>query len=558
MTIYDIEETQSKIGLPILKINNYFLHSKYDPIKESQQFANKHFKSGHIHFVFGYGRGYFIEQLLMKCTNDELIVVVEPILKNIKVKHPHLKIIESNEESVLKEEIGKLNTVISQKVVLCSPNYDKLCMQEYKIFLEIINNKFKLDTVNEVTVRRFSMEWQRNYLFNLNNSRDDAPLSELYNSFELPVVIASGGPSLTKQLPLLKKIRKNVVLIAAGSTLNTLQANNIKPDFVVSIDGGEPNYLHFKEVFYNDVSLIYSMLHHYKINDSFDSLNYYFLPEHLPSLKQHFDSISDNSITTCLLGMSVANAAFEIATKLTSGPIALIGQDLAYTDGKTHAEGNKNFQTITEEFKIKQGLFPVKGYYGDIILTNDSFFSMKDSFEQIKRKYCADRIIYNCTEGGVNIDGFTNIPFKSFTEQFIKMNVECILSPKGKNNKINENIIDYLQNEIEAFTKAKRLIQNNLSLLVTNKSKTSFSSSTLKRMEKNDEEIESLLNETSFSVIADPIRLDVLKNYHPKTNESNEEAYSRVFNQNKELYNRMLHAIEITKDFTLQVIKKEV
>lgn len=557
MTIYDIEETQSKIGLPILKINNYILHSKYDPIKEAQQFADRHFKSGHIHFVFGYGRGYFIEQLLTKCTNDELIVVVEPIIKNIKVKHPHLKIIESNKGSVLKEEIGKLNTVISQKAVLCSPNYDKLCVQEYKIFLEIINNKFKLDNVNEITVRRYSIEWQRNYLLNLNNSRGDAPLSDLYNSFEFPVVIASGGPSLTKQLPLLKKVRKNVVLIAAGSTVNTLQANNIKPDFVVSIDGGEPNYQHFKEVFYNDVSLIYSMLHHYKINDSFQSLNYYFLPEHLPTLKQHFDSISDSSITTCFLGMSVANTAFEIALNLTSGPIALIGQDLAYTDGKTHAEGNKNFKTTTEEFKIKQGLFPIKGYYNDIVLTNNAFFSMKDSFEQIKRKYCADRTIYNCTEGGVNIDGFTNIPFKSFIEQFIKMNVECILSPKGKNNKINKNIMDYLQNEIEAFTKAKRLIQKNLSLLVTNKTKTSFSSSTLKKMEKNDEEIETLLNETSFSVIADPIRLDVLKNYHPKTNESNVEAYSRVFNQNKELYSRMLHAIEITKDFTLQVIKKE-
>lgn len=557
MTIYNIEEIQSKIGLPILKINNYFLHSKYDPIKEAQQFADKHFKSGHIHFVFGYGRGYFIEQLLTKCTNDELIVVVEPIIKNIKVKHPHLKIIESTEESVLKEEIGKLNTVISQKAVLCSPNYDKLCIQDYKIFLEIINNKFKLDTVNEITVRRYSYEWQRNYLFNLNNSRNDAPLSELYNSFEFPVVIASGGPSLTKQLPLLKKVRENVVLIAAGSTVNTLQANNIKPDFVVSIDGGEPNYQHFKEVFYHDVSLIYSMLHHYKINDSFQSLNYYFLSEHLSTLKQHFDSVSDSSITTCFLGMSVANTAFEIALKLTSGPIALIGQDLAYTDGKTHAEGNKNFKTITEEFKIEQGLFPVKGYYNDIVLTNDSFFSMKDSFEKIKKKYCTDRIIYNCTEGGVNIDGFTNIPFKSFIEQYIKMDVECILSPKEKNNKSNKNIKDYLQNEIEAFTKAKRLIQNNLSLLVTNKSKTSFLSSTLKKMEKNDEEIEYLLKETSFSVIADPIRLDVLKNYHPKTNESNEEAYTRVFNQNKELYNRMLHAIEITKDFTLQVIKKE-
>lgn len=557
MIIYNIEEIQSRLNLPILKINNYFLHSKYDPIKEAQQFAAKHFKSGHIHFIFGYGKGYFIEQLLTKCTNDELIVVVEPIIKNIKRMHPKLRIIESNEESVVKNEIAKLNTVISHKTVICSPNYDKLCIQEYKMFLEIINNKFKLDTVNETTVRRYSYEWQRNYLFNLNNSRDDAPLSALYNSFEFPVVIASGGPSLTKQLPLLKKVRENVVLIAAGSTVNTLQSNNIKPDFVVSIDGGEPNYQHFKEVYYHDVSLIYSMLHHYKINDSFQSLNYYFLPEHLSTLKQHFDSISDSSITTCFLGMSVANTAFEIAIKLTSGPIALIGQDLAFTDGKTHAEGNKNFKTISEEFKIKQGLFPVKGYYDDIVLTNNSFFSMKDSFEQIKRRYCSDRNIYNCTEGGVYIDGFTNISFKSFIEQFINMDVECLLSSKEKNSEMNDNLIDNLENEIEAFTKAERLIKNNISLLIANKSKTTFSSSTLKKMEKNDGEIDNLLNKTSFSIIADPIRLDVLKNYHPKPNESNEEAYSRVLNQNKELYSRILHAIEITKDLTLQVIKKE-
>lgn len=557
MTIYNIEEFQSKISLPILKINNYFLHSKYDPIKEAQQFADKHFKPGHIHFVFGYGMGYFIEQLLIKCTNNELIVVVDPIIRNIKIKHPQLKIIEGNEESFVKSEIAKLNTVISHKTVICSPNYDKLCIQDYKIFLEIINNKFKLDVVNELTVRRFSFEWQRNYLFNLNNSRNDAPLSELYNSFEFPIVIASGGPSLTKQLSLLKKVRKNVILIAAGSTVNTLRANNIKPDFVVSIDGGDPNYQHFKEVYYHDVSLIYSMLHNYKINDSFQSLNYYFLPEHLSKLKMHFDKISDSAITTCFSGMSVANTAFEIALNLTSGPIALIGQDLAFTDGKTHAEGNRNFKTITEDFKIKQGLFPVKGYYNDVVLTNNSFFSMKDSFEQIKMKYSADRTIYNCTEGGVNIDGFTNIPFLSFIERFVKEDVAFKIFSKQKNNSENTSLMDDLQNEIKIYTKAKRLILENISLLITNKSKISFSSSILKKMERNDDEVEKLLNKTSFSTIADPIRLDVLKNYQPRINENAEEAYSRVFNQNKELYNRMLQAIEITNDFTLQVIKEE-
>lgn len=39
---------------------------------------------------------------------------------------------------------------------------------------------------------------------NLYYVHKDQSLKELYNKYDCPVILASGGPSLTKQLPLLK------------------------------------------------------------------------------------------------------------------------------------------------------------------------------------------------------------------------------------------------------------------------------------------------------------------------------------------------------------------
>ncbi|WP_195677259.1 6-hydroxymethylpterin diphosphokinase MptE-like protein, partial [Campylobacter volucris] len=49
-------------------------------------------------------------------------------------------------------------------------------------------------------------------------------------------IIVSTGPSLSKQLPLLKQYQENVVIFCADSSYPILAKENIKPDYVFSLE----------------------------------------------------------------------------------------------------------------------------------------------------------------------------------------------------------------------------------------------------------------------------------------------------------------------------------
>lgn len=88
-----------------------------------------------------------------------------------------------------------------------------------------------------------------------------------------------------------------------------------------------------------------------------------------------------------------------------------------------------------------------------------------------------------------------------------------------------------------------------MSLISSNKYNTHFSENILKKMDRNDKEIEEKRNKTSLQVIMGPLNIAILKNYTPKNNETPQEAYSRVVEQNRALYNGYLEAIEITQQY---------
>lgn len=86
---------------------------------------------------------------------------------------------------------------------------------------------------------------------------------------------------------------------------------------------------------------------------------------------------------------------------ITTGPIALIGQDLAYTENLTHANNNKNQKSVDDSYFKKRNAFQVEGYFDDLVMTDYVFYSMKNSFEQIHKKIKHSASIFNCTEGGL-------------------------------------------------------------------------------------------------------------------------------------------------------------
>jgi len=565
---YKIIEEVTKSGHGIHKINNYYLHSKYDPIREAVRFADQHFKKHHLHILFGIGSGYIANALSEKMGEDEFLIVVEPLDDLIDI--------QLNVENGLKRTaiVGIKNLDSFQKLcdtlliqrfnnrvqVVCSPNYDKLFLEDYRKVLSIVKDLVHVQKISQNTIQAFSKEWQRNFVLNLFYAFDDVPLTMLEGYFNIPVVVASGGPSLTKQIPLLKKIRQHVLLISSGSTINTLLNFNIKPDFVVTIDGHINNYRHFESIDLQGATMVYSLSHHEKILETINGRSIFFIPNSQLEIRPYAEKLLDKEVPNILGGASVATFALSIAYNISSGPIALIGQDLAYTDNKTHAEHNKNFREIDESYINERGMIYTKGYYGEQVLTDYPFLMMKHNFEKLIQTFTHRERIYNCTEGGVNIDGYQQISFQEFCDLYVNTDklvpaLDMNLYPH-KEIREWEALLTRIENEIKLHDKVKRFVEEAVLLLKQNTSNTAFDKKILKQLDKIDEKLKPIFDEGMMSLIAKPIILDVFNNYLPKDRETEQEAYQRVYARSMELYSRLQEAAQDSKLHFMELKEK--
>ena len=288
-----------------------------------------------------------------------------------------------------------------------------------------------------------------NFPFMLQNYTLDSVLKSPKNSH---AVIISTGPSLHKQLPLLKEYAPYMRLICIDASLPILQAHGIIPDVVVSMERVELTSQFFKtllpEVLEHTLFVVSSLTHpntiqnlaHAKVALAMRPLAY----------MRYFEMPQFGYVGS---GMSAANLGFQMAYLMKHKNIILIGQDLAYAkDGKSHAKGH-----IFSEEEIKQSphdLF-VTGYGGgDVVKTTFVWDMFRNFFEkdiEFTNKHSIQT--YNCTQGGARIHGAIEKDFKQVLEEIV-----CKKSPKKalKPKRIKQN--QYLSLLAFAYQKTQEMI----------------------------------------------------------------------------------------------------
>lgn len=560
---YCIKEHLTKSGEMTLEINGYYVHSKYDPIKEAQKYVERHYRPHNLNIIFGYGKGYLIEELEKFKKHNENTIVIDPLLdeKRLAVSEKHHDVlgIEVNDIEHMEFLLSKINPDARTTFnIMCTNNYDKLFPVEYKKLLQKIRDIQDSNRVNDNTLILFSSKWQHNLSMNLNHLTKDASLIELKDKYTKPVIIASSGPSLTKQLDLVKKYRNKIILISAGSTTSVLLNNKIQPDFIVSIDGGEPNYLHFKSLNISNSRLIYSLQNHHKIRESFKEQAFVCNLKGHAHIGNYLKNKLDLKLPTLLAGSTVANLCFSVAQYISKGPIAFIGQDLAYTDNLSHVKGHNHTKVITESNLKDKGSVLVDGYFGDKVRTSVSMNSMRLEFEKMIVVESPKVSFYNCTEGGAKIKGYKQMPFTEFCSKYIEKldefeenslltNVYPICLEK-------KQLIDLFNDEIEKAIKTIELYEKAIDTINRDDSIDKFKPKTIRILDKIDEEISDILNDLPTDFILIPTVMEVKRGFLEKENETIYQKYKRVREQNLKLYQSSKEAINKFIEYTKQAL----
>ncbi|EFN2796630.1 motility associated factor glycosyltransferase family protein, partial [Campylobacter coli] len=226
-------------------------------------------------------------------------------------------------------------------------------------------------------------------------------------------IIVSTGPSLTKQLPLLKKYASKATIFCADSSYPILAKHDIKPDYVCMLERDEI----VAECFNNDfgefdkdiVFIVKSVTHPHTIK-YLQKNNRAFILTSRPS--SFIENINLCPYGYVGYGPSVAHMAYEFATHLSHKNIIFIGQDLAYAkDGFSHTKDYKNLDKHEGHFQRDKGKFQCLAYGGDGKAESSEVWTMFRFFLQDTISRNIISTTYNCTEGGARIEGTIEKPF---------------------------------------------------------------------------------------------------------------------------------------------------
>ncbi|EDP6837297.1 motility associated factor glycosyltransferase family protein [Campylobacter lari] len=291
-------------------------------------------------------------------------------------------------------------------------------------------------------------------VMNLENIITHTPFQLFFKEKKLKyknVIIVSTGPSLIKQLPLLKKYQKNVIIFCVDSSYPILAKEGIKPDYVFSLEREEMTSEFFNNNFGDfdkDILFIISSLTHPKTIQYLEKNNRNYMLVLRPLFFESKLGLKEYGFLGN--GMSVANMAYELAGALRFENIILIGQDLAYSDdGKSHPKEHLYGDQGDKEVIYKE----ITAYGGNKkVKTQLTWYLFLKSFEKdvALAKDILKITTYNATEGGARIEGCIEKPFKELCEElfletlnkqiFIKTNKDIAKKIKKCKEKLKQQV----------------------------------------------------------------------------------------------------------------------
>ncbi|EAL4228696.1 DUF115 domain-containing protein, partial [Campylobacter coli] len=180
-------------------------------------------------------------------------------------------------------------------------------------------------------------------------------------------IIVSTGPSLTKQLPLLKKYASKATIFCADSSYPILAKHGIKPDYVCMLERDEI----VAECFNNDfgefdkdiVFIVKSVTHPHTIKYLQKNNRAFILVSTYASFIQY---LKLDYFGYFNMGFSVAHMNFLLTIHLKYKNIILIGQDLAYAkDGQTHSQGFIHANLHNGDYERDLDKFSTTAYGGN-------------------------------------------------------------------------------------------------------------------------------------------------------------------------------------------------
>ena len=444
----DIEEVVGPRGANVLRERGVLLGSAYDPVREAQRMAETMAaEPADIMIAIGFGLG---AQFAPYCEdNPGTVIVFEPSPSRLRAALSRISLVNlsaTERDFYITTDLDQFSRLLDARYfpglriqVFTHPAVLRLDPDAVTRAVERTRRVKEASDTSTITSIDQMIPWARIVAGNGRRIASKPSFGALKDRFlGKPAVVVAAGPSLDKQLPLLREHQDRIVIIAIGQTVKALAAAGINPHFVHVLESRNVAHQLTDAGTQNELNVILAPDCH---PDLFDvSVRNCFVSTTSNSpMGRWIEAARPNPCFT-LGGGTVAQGAVGLAQMMGANPILLIGQDLAFTDGRAYAKdsaygfvgidigddgsceftngrkkvallGDKDLDTVRD--RLPTDLIWVDGWNdGERVPTWRAYAAFIEQYRDIGGFLRAGDIrLINCTEGGARIPGIDHVPF---------------------------------------------------------------------------------------------------------------------------------------------------
>lgn len=446
----------------------YRLNSSYRPEEEAKRWAEQFtWENGSLIRMFGFGNGYFLKALLPKLKEKDHLLVVEPSIEVLEyafetfdlvsiIQDTHIEIYLWNEmygdfQGALYQYI---NWMMLKRRVYCEhPQYEQLFEEDFSEYLKVQRTADLSALLNRNTEVRLGKKSVDNTFSNLKYMKGSALINDYVATLpkEVPVIIVASGPSLDKNVDLLKQAKGHALIIACDSAQRMLARHEIVPDAVITIDAMKwPG--HFKECGFEKLPVLTNLTANHNVLKLNEAKKIWYCDSRL-----ELELFRRSGLNVPLVGDTggcVATTAFYLAVCMGCKRIILVGQDLSY-DGKVSHVGG-----AISPFK-DSSVRHVPGNDGNKVVSRYDWIAYLDWFERMIRRNKELISVVNATEGGAKIEGTEYIPLQEAIDRYCKVEFDAAKFFEEVPSSITDELFQKMTDSIDDMVEEVEEVRKN-------------------------------------------------------------------------------------------------
>ena len=450
------ENKKAKNDEKILYINEngnaVRMNSLYNPTYEAERWTGRYEQPEDraLFFINGFSSGYFVRALRRKLRPDSIFIIYEPnesllryVLDNFDVydlisdNNIYFYVSDRDDEGMYSFINWNINDDKTYAIGITTPGYVK-------------SSKFEKMCDDLSLVAHSSRGYRASYGKSAmaNTFYAVSQLNKNYYEFDfasafpkdVPVIIAAGGPSLLKNIDDLKRAKGKALIAAVDRTATILADHGIIPDLMLTVDPNKaPEFLIDDRI--KDAPLVAA----YSANKkTMEFHNGHLIFMHLNVDIGDIPGMNGRNIEFGDMGGSVATAAYLMFAVAGVKNIILIGQDLAYTDNKFHADNRYEYEMDTDPLEVE-------GINGEMLKTGTDLKQFLNFYERTIKKFPSTHVV-DATEGGALIHGTEIITLNEAIDKYCDkgFDMQDLLSkvPHAQTDEEHEKTIEFMKDRI--------------------------------------------------------------------------------------------------------------